>query len=257
MKMKWIGILILGVFVNVTEAAAEKGEGVKIVNSVVEEARQKVAEGDKEKAALLYYQASQMDNTNHEARRELTSLLVESQINAPESEQSGVMAILENHVTFPPFPAERFPLTFLNNGALTAGDGSMNHQVLLILQKLQNNDNESAVKLAERLNKKYPFHPVPYNLLGLAWQGKGDPSKAHEFFEKALALKENFHAARINLAELELHLGEFNAAHQALDAVLSNDIHNRRACLVKAQLYSLEGQSELANRWYSKVSESL
>ncbi len=240
---KWLGILTVwfcGIVPTTTVLAEEAG----------------MAE-NKEAVAVRYFQEIQKDSQNQDARRQLAGLMIDSQAEVSDEGSSNVLAALETHLVAPSYPTLYFPLSFLNNAALTAHDESMNQQVLLVLQKLQNNDNATAIKLSEALHQKYPNHPVPYNLLGLAWQGKGDPTKAHDFFEKALALKENFHAARLNLAELELYLGEFKAAHQELDTVLNKDDHNRRACLVKADLYMIEGQNELATRWYSKASESL
>ncbi len=229
----------------------------KPIDRLLSDARSKVSEGDKEGAAALYHRALQMDSSNKEARGQLFTLLVEAQSDAPAEEQPEVLQIITSNIQDPVQAPVNFSLPYLENGVLTSHDGSMSQAVLVILQKLQNNDNEAAVKLARNLKKQHPSHPVPYNLLGLGWQGLGDPSQAREFFQKALELQENFHAARINLAELELLLGEFTTAHQELDMVLKRDDHNRRACLVKAQLYNLEGQPEIAKEWYSKVSENL
>jgi Tfp pilus assembly protein PilF len=168
-----------------------------------------------------------------------------------------VVAAIEDRVAEPAFPSAYFPLTYLSNGALRSNDESMSRQVLLVLKKLQLGENESAIQITQGLQKQYPKHPVPYNLLGLAWQASGDPSRAQAFFQQALAVESNFHPARINLAELELHLGEFVTAHQELNMVLKADNHNRRACLVMAQLYTLEGKPELARKWYSVVSSQL
>jgi tetratricopeptide (TPR) repeat protein len=226
-------------------------------NEIVYQARSKAAKGELEGAILLYYKALQIDSTAKDARYELSKLLVKSQLADPYTEQSEELKLIEARAGESDFVATRFPLVFLSNAELSANDEPMSHQVLLTLRKLQNNDNTAAIKIAQVLQKNYPTHPVPYNLLGLAWQGKGNPSKAGEFFQRALALQEDFHAARINLAELELYLGEFLAAHQQLDTVLKVDHNNRRACLVKAHLYNLEGRKELAVQWYSKVSGQL
>lgn len=227
------------------------------LDALVHEARAKATEGDLENAALLYYNALQIDSTAKDIRRELADVLIKSQLKEPYAEQADGIKQMETRLAESSALVTHFPLVFLSNAELSAKDEPMSRQVLLILRKLQSNDNRSAIKLAQVLQRNYPGHPVPYNLLGLAWQGQGNPAKAEEFFEQALALRENFHAARLNLAELELYLGEFLAAHQQLDTVLKADKNNRRACLVKAQLYHLEGRSELARQWYSKVSEQL
>jgi len=224
--------------------------------TMVHEARQKTLEGDREKAALLYYQALQIDKSHPEASRELAALVIHAEAGNRD-EYSDVLQTIEQKVSEPTFLPTNFSLSYLRNAELSATDAAMSRSVMQILSKLQSNDNQMAVRLAKVLQKENPLHPVPYNLLGLAWQGIGDPTKAREYFEKAIILKDSFHAARINLAELELHLGEFGAAHQELDTVLKADDHNRRACLVKSHLYALEKQLDLAKQWYSKVSEQL
>lgn len=248
-------VLVISLF-SIASIASGRAD-ISSVDMTLKVARQKLSLGDKEGASLLYQRALQMDNTNQEASRALAGIVIEAQAAAPYSEETDILAILQERATEPPFPATYFSLAFLNNGALSAQDEHMSRAVLLALRKLQINNHTAAIKIAASLQSKYPQHPVPYNLLGLAWQSKGDPGKAHEFFEQALALQENFHVARLNLAELELYVGKFNAAHQAVDTVLKNDAGNRRAFLVKAQLYTLEGQKALAKAWYTKASAEL
>lgn len=231
--------------------------GTNHVDPLVREARIKASDGDLEGATALYHQALQIDGGNTEIRRELAQVLVEANVRSPETDQVEVLEIIDMETQKAVFPSVRFSLSFLSNGALTSSDECMNNDVLLILEKLQNNDNGSAIKIAQTLQEKYPEHPVPYNLLGLAWEGQGNPTKAQAFFQKALTLSQNFHAARLNLAELESHLGEFPLAHQEVDQVLKTESDNRRACLMKAQLYTLQGQLELAQQWSAKVSENL
>lgn len=231
--------------------------GISHVDPLVREARIKASDGDVEGATVLYHQALQMDGENTEIRRELAQVLVEASVREPHTDQLEVTEIIDKEIQKPIFSSARFSLSFLNNGALTSSDECMHCDVLLVLEKLQSNDNGSAISIAQTLQKKYPEHAVPYNLLGLAWEGKGNPTEAQAFFQKALVLNENFHAARLNLAELESHLGEFSQAHQEIDRVLNMESDNRRACLMKAQLYALQGQLELSQQWSAKVSEKL
>lgn len=225
------------------------------IESLLEKGRSKTMQGDLEGAASAYRQVLERDEKHIKARQGLAAVLVESQIRDPHSEHTTfVENLIEAHREDAAFPSARFPLGFLANGALSAGDEPMRSEVLFILTQLQKGDNQSALKVAESLRQHYPNHPVPYNLLGLAWQGIGDPAEAHDFFQKALAEKSDFHAARINIAELALHLGEFSNAHQELKTVLKTDKNNRRACLVMAQLYTLKGKSKEAKQWYQKAS---
>lgn len=225
------------------------------IDGLLEKARSKETQGDLESAASFYRQALERDDKNIKARQGLAAVLIESQIRDPHSEHPLIVEnLIEEHKDNAAFPSARFPLGFLANGALNAGEESMHSEVLLILTQLQKGDNQGAIRVSENLRKKYPSHPVPYNLLGLAWQGVGNPTKARDFFQKALSEKKDFHAARINLAELELHLGEFSNAHQELKTVLKTDKNNRRACLAMAHLYTVEGKSKEAKQWYQKAS---
>lgn len=255
MIARWIGILFLGLL-STTVGAATKEQANRSSELLLKEAREKVLAGDKEKAAALYYQLLKAEKTNQTARYELANLLVASELAEPYEEEFDILAFLRGVIKNSPI-TEPFSLAFLDNAGLNICDPNMVRRVLLSLQKLENHDNEAAFKIAETLQKKYPNHPVPYNLLGLAWQEKGDLKKAQQCFQKALAFKGDFQAARINLAEVELKLGKFALAHQALDKILKNDKRNRRASLVKAELYKLEGKPELARAWYTKVSEGL
>ena len=254
MKNIWLKVsisLLVAVLSTSSHATLSK------VEALVNEARAKVETGDLEAAARAYYEALQIDNSNDEVRRELSKVLIKSMVDNPHEEEPGAAKAIIDSNKVSSFPATNFALPFLNNAVLVAEDKEMSPQVLMILKKLSYGDNESAIKMAQILQKKYSKHPVPYNLLGLAWQGLNDPSKAQELYNQALALNENFQAARLNLADLELVLGEFSAAHQEVDKVLKLNARNRRACLLKAQLHAAQGKPELAQIWYSKVSERL
>lgn len=249
---------IYGVFVSLLFALTVFNVSAETLQPelLIHQARQKAQEGDFESAAALYHEVLQTNKHHTIARKELAQILVEAQVQDPYSEHSDPVLYLEK-MAKPNPSTERFSLSFLSNGALGAKDFKMRKEVLLVLNKLQYGENKAAIKIAKNLQVKHPDHPVPYNLLGLAWQGIGEPTKAEELFKQALSLEQNFHAARMNLAELELHLGEYDAAQNELNVVLKTDQHNRRASLMIAELYALEGKSDLAQKWYSKVSEQL
>lgn len=249
-----LGIMLFSMVVSYRVAA----ETDVLVDSVIEEAKKKSEKGDLDGAAAMYHKALKMDSKNEEARRGLADAVVEGHIKDPEAEQPDVLhTIMKEEDIQAALPSIQFSLSFLSNGSLGPNDKSMSLAVLQILTQLQGGDYGAAIPAAESLKKKNSKHPVPYNLLGLAWQGKGDPSLARDFFKESLLLKENFHAARINLAELELYLGEFSTAHQELEMVLKKDVKNRRACLAMANLLTLEGKLDEANQWYHKTSGQL
>lgn len=225
------------------------------VDTLVNEAQLKVEQGDLEGAAVLYHQALQMEDLDPSARLELAKLLIEAKTKEPYAEHTEMVEAIERNVRDSIYPSTQFSLNFLNNAPLNSSEGVMSRKVLLILKKIQNGDNTAAVKVAQILQAEHPGHPVPYNLLGLAWQGNGNLMKAQTFFSKALKARENFHAARINRAELNLHLGNFAQARQDLNDVLADNPSERRACLAMARLCLLEQKLDSAKEWYSRASE--
>ncbi len=228
------------------------------IDYLILEARAKADKGHFERAAVAYQQVLEVDDTHPEARIGLANALMNAQIKEPYAEQSDALSVvLAQDKSKSPLLISQMSLGFLENAALDSIDQSLKEEVLYSLNQLQMGEHDRAIKTLDRIQKKVPEHPVPYNLLGMAWQSKGNPSKARDYFEKALSIKQDFNSARINLAELQIHLGEFDSATKELNKVLAFDKSNQRACLVMAHLSSLTGKHEEAKRWYKKAVELL
>jgi len=224
-------------------------------DALVQEARLKVEQSDLHSAALLYRRALEMDEDNPKIRVELAKVLIDAQGRDPYSENSDMMALIEQQLQDQQVPEREFSLGYVKNIELGKDDQNLHRAAVKVLKKVQNQNYTNALKLAENLREQYPNNPVVYNLLGLAWQGKGDLMQAEAFYSKAIAIRSDFHAARLNRAELEIQLGKFINAGEDLDKVLALDSQNRRACLVKARLCLLEQNINSAKEWYSKASE--
>jgi Tfp pilus assembly protein PilF len=231
--------------------------GANTVAQYIEDARIRTRQGDFEAAAVMYQKVLKLDEDNLTARKELANVLLEAQLNDSQSDQTEVeLAALREIKPGTPYSPMNFPLNYLSNVAVGSKDEPFNFEILLALTQLQKGENESVIKTANTLQKKSPTHPVPHNLLGLAWAAKGETSKARDHYEKALSLKQDFHAARINLAELEIRTGEYQKAKGDLSEVLKKDKNNRRACLLMAKLSELEGNRAEAKRWYQLTNQN-
>lgn len=224
-------------------------------DALVQEARIKAEQNDLHSAALLYRRALEIDEDNPKIRVELARVLIDVQGRDPYSENSDMMALIEQQLEDQQVPEREFSLGYVKNIELGKNDQNLHRVAVKVLKKLKNQNYTSALRLAENLREQYPHNPVVYNLLGLASQGKGDLMQAEAFFSKAIAIRSDFHAARLNRAELEIQQGKFINAGDDLDKVLEFDSHNRRACLVKARLCLLEQNINSAKEWYSRASE--
>ncbi len=226
------------------------------VEQYIEHGRSRAKEGDLEAAAVMYQKALKLEENNLTARKELANILLEAQLNDDYSDQtSAEIAALQEIKPGTPYSPVHFPLHYLSNAALGVQDEAINFETMLALTQLQKGENESAIKTANILKKKSPEHPVPHNILGLAWAAKGETKKARDSYEKALSLKQDFHAARINLAELEIRSGSYHKARENLNEVLKTDRNNRRACLLMAKLSELEGNASEAKSWYDHIGK--
>lgn len=227
------------------------------VEQYIEHGRTRAKEGDLEAAVIMYQKALKLEENSITARKELANILLEAQLNDHYSDQTAAeIAALQEIKPGKPYSPLYFPLYFLYNAALGAEEEALSFDALLALTQLQKGENESAIKTANTLQTKTPSHPVPHNILGLAWAAKGETKRARDSYEKALSLKKDFHAARLNLAELEIRSGNYPEAKADLEFVLKAQQNNRRASLLMAKLCELEGNATEAKRWYQNTSKN-
>jgi len=98
--------------------------------------------------------------------------------------------------------------------------------ILLTLVRLRKGEFNEAVQSAEQLQAAMPGNPLPQNLLGAAWLGKGDTAKARANFEGALKIKPDFAPARMNLAQIDLRENKMDSAKAQYDSILKADQKN-------------------------------
>ncbi len=249
MKDQWLKVLLISVGLGWLPGLY----AMSAVDPLIQAARLKVNEGDLGEAAALYHQALQIEDLESPVRLELAKVLIEGQARDPYSESFEELEAVQNNVRAG--RSQDFSTSFLNNVPLEHTQKHLERQALIILNKIKNDDNQVAFKLANVFQQKNPSHSTPYNLLGLAYRGKGELKKAVDLFSEAIQRKADFHAARLNRAEIKLHLGALDEARDDLNAVLAFDKTNRRACLVMARLCMLEQKTALAEEWYAKASE--
>lgn len=112
-----------------------------------------------------------------------------------------------------------------------------------------------AVQLAGSLAAKKPRDPGVQNLLGTARAAVGDTAGARAAFETALKLDPNFLTPAIQIAQLEVAAGSFDAAAKRLDRVLVRDPKNVDAMLLHARMAERQSKLPEVQRWLEKADE--
>ena len=126
--------------------------------------------------------------------------------------------------------------------------GFLRANLLLIFAHLRNQKWDEAIEAARNLSERQPDDPVPLNLLGSAYAGKGENKAAREQFEKALALKADFHSASINLAVLDESEDKFQDAAERYAAVLEMEPGQEQAAVALARLVEQRGDQDETER---------
>lgn len=117
-------------------------------------------------------------------------------------------------------------------------------EVMLLLAYLAANDFDKALALAINLSEKLPDKASPYNLAGLAYEGKKDFSSAKNSYDRALALQPDNITAMLNLARLDLRDGNVEIARNRYNSVLKIRPDNAAAMVALAKLSAQEGNVE-------------
>ena len=142
--------------------------------------------------------------------------------------------------------------------ALGTGTGTdaRNADTLLILTLLREKQFDRALQAIAGLNKKQPNNPLTYNFQGGAYLGKNDLANARKSFEQALAIKPDFFPAAANLAQLDLHAKNPEAARKRFEAILAVDKNNVQAMLALADLAAAENQRKVQMSWLEKAAKA-
>tara|TARA_R110002110_G_scaffold91264_2_gene237418 strand:+ start:30245 stop:33004 length:2760 start_codon:yes stop_codon:yes gene_type:complete len=115
--------------------------------------------------------------------------------------------------------------------------------ILLVLNKLQNNDIEGAIGAAQAYQQRNPDSSTPYNLLGRVYVAAGQPDAARAAFAEALLVSPGEFAANHNLAVMELADGNTQAARSHYETVLKTDESSLAAMLQLTLLDARDGNT--------------
>lgn len=264
--MKWKQGLHMGLFVLLALvlgqgqgfAAETAKKSVEEPNSIIElfltNARKEADSGDYESAASLYQKVLSVDNQNLQARKEFAALIVKARLEDPHAEEESLFAKTKHHNPKVPLLPSEFPVNLIENAGLDLKDQSITFEALRVLTCIFQGRAE-ALKMAEALQAKHSGSPVANNLLGLAYAAKGVTEQARQHFQQALTQNAEFHAARLNLVDLDLQLGALNKAEKTLQEVLQKDENNRRACLAMAQICHLQGKNNEEKYWLHRAAK--
>ncbi len=111
-------------------------------------------------------------------------------------------------------------------------------------------DNAAAIIDQDRAS------PIGYNLLGLVYVEQGLLDEARSNFRRAAQIDRDFHQATLNLAKIELMLGNRNAAMNYLNDVLSRDEAYVAAYELLHEIAREEGDQIAAERYLVTASNA-
>ncbi|MEJ2688121.1 MAG: PEP-CTERM system TPR-repeat protein PrsT, partial [Gammaproteobacteria bacterium] len=154
----------------------------------------------------------------------------------------------------PDFAAGKAQLAM--QSAVHLGPGLVQADALLILTQIHKGDYDGALTSARAFAKKHPKDALAYNLEGAAYLGKKDFSEARAAFKKALEVNPKFHAARINLARLDVLQGKLEDAEREYGDVLANAPGNLNALLGMAELAGRRGDEQKQLKLLRKAQDS-
>ncbi|MGA7800609.1 MAG: XrtA/PEP-CTERM system TPR-repeat protein PrsT [Gammaproteobacteria bacterium] len=140
--------------------------------------------------------------------------------------------------------------------AVKLGPQLVQADVLLILTQIHKGDYDGALASIAKFAEKHPKDPVAYNLEGAAYLGKKDIGRARDAFQKALSVQPKFHAARINLARLDVLQGNLDAAEREYGDVLADAPGNAAALVGMAELAKRRGDDKKELELLRKARDS-
>lgn len=116
--------------------------------------------------------------------------------------------------------------------------------ILLVLTHIETKAYDAAIEAAQSMLKKQPDNPLPFNLMGVAYLGKGDTGTARDQFEQALKIKPDFTSALANLAQLDIRQGSVDSAEKRYRQILRIDENNVQALLNLARFEEQRGHKD-------------
>lgn len=140
--------------------------------------------------------------------------------------------------------------------AVDIDPGARRASILLTQIQLRRGKFDAALKSASALKSRMPDNPIPENLIGAAYLGKGDAEKARQSFERALKANPDFHSARINLARLDRREKKTGAAIAHLELIVKKSPNHLGAMLDLAVIAESERRAPDAVSWLNRASAS-
>lgn len=119
---------------------------------------------------------------------------------------------------------------------ISASDAGTNADFALISTYLSKKQFDKALTAIDKLEKKLPNKPISSNLRGRIKMLQGDPAAARKHFEAALVIDPTYFIAASSLAQLDLAVGQPEAAEQHLVDLLKKAPENEQARLTLAKL---------------------
>jgi putative PEP-CTERM system TPR-repeat lipoprotein len=116
--------------------------------------------------------------------------------------------------------------------------------ILLVLNHMQNKDYPAAIAAAEDYKNRNADSVAPRNLLGRVYREAGQPEKAREAFEGALALDSSDVGANFYLAQLALDVDDTVTARRYYETILSVERNSMPTLIQLAMLDAREGKEE-------------
>jgi aspartate beta-hydroxylase len=118
----------------------------------------------------------------------------------------------------------------------------------------QRDETQRLLALAEA---RAPAHPLVLNARAVDLLQSGNPAKARELLERALAVDAGSAALWMNLATAQRALGQPDDEERALQSVLKIEPRHLLALLQKAQLLELRGKPKAAARVYENALQTI
>ena len=125
--------------------------------------------------------------------------------------------------------------------------------IVLAVLHLQNGRFEQALDTAETLIEREPSNPFAHNLAGGAQLALGDVGAARASFGQALTADSDYQPAQLNLARLEVQLGNTEQARALYRAMLDQNDGDTDAMIELSRLAETEGNLLDATRWLERA----
>jgi putative PEP-CTERM system TPR-repeat lipoprotein len=121
--------------------------------------------------------------------------------------------------------------------AASAGNSSPSQaDFSLVTIFLRQKEFDKALAAVLALEKKRPDNPITQYLKGMVYLAKRDLKSARSSFERAVAIYPDYLPPLINLARLDLHDNNAEAARKRFETILKKEPNNEQALLANATL---------------------